>query len=469
MPLKHNKRPPSSAEHVASLNHELAEFDQRHIWHPFTQHQIYDSLSEPLVFSRGEGFDLIDTDGNRYLDGFSSIWCNVHGHGVPQLVEAIQQQAAELCHSTLLGMSHRPIVELTRALRRVVPDKLQRFFYADSGSNAVEAALRMCIEWWQKQTGAAARKRTKFLSLNGSYHGDTLGSVSVGFCREFHAALAPIVVQALRFDPPHVFRFYQQLSLADACERSLSNLRTMLETEGDSLAAVIIEPLMQAAAGIWDHPPAYLNEVCRLCREREVLVILDEVATGFGKSGKLFAFEALDGFVPDVLVLAKGLTGGYLPLSVAITTDRIFEGFLGEIEEYKALYYGQTFAGAAVATASLQLFESHGLLNRLPQMIRNFHELLDSNIAPLAHVDEIRRVGVMVGIELTSAPGERKPYQPEELAGWRIANEARKRGGLIRPLGNVMILMPAVAMDDRNIEKLVSVTAESIVAALGDN
>lgn len=442
----------------------LKRLDFEHLWHPFTQHKLWFE-QEPLIVERAQGVELVDTQGRRYLDGVSSLWCNVHGHNVPELVQALREQADRVCHSTLLGLSHPPALDLAALLLRAVPQGLKRVFFSDSGTSAVEAALRMAVEWWQRQPEGAARARHNLASLVEAYHGDTLGSVGVGYVEQFHSVLNHILVRARRVRPPHMFRFYDNRSLAEAEEMSLAELRSFFAREARHLAAFIIEPLVQGAAGMWVHSADFLREVGELCRRHDVILIVDEVATGFGKTGTLFAVEQA-GLTPDILVLGKGLTGGYLPLSAAVAQERIFEGFLGEPSDGNALFYGQTFAGnplaASVAAANLRLIETSQIMARLPARIDALHRALARRIEPLAHVDEVRKVGLMVGIELTAEPGAHRPYDADGRVTWRIVAKARELGAVIRPIGNVIVLMPALAMEEADLERLVEITAASI-------
>ena len=446
----------------------LVNLDFEHVWHPFTQTVSWIS-EEPLIIEWADGCELIDVNGKKYLDGVSSLWCNVHGHGKEEIVFAILNQAKKLCHSTLLGLSHRPLLELTEKLLNFFPDTLTRIFYADSGSAAVEAALRMALEYWQHQPGAAAKKRTKLLSLEEAYHGDTLGAVGVGYSNFFHAHLSASIIPALRFTPPHLYRVQDGADVHQAEVVSLEELRAVLEESGEEIAALIVEPLMQGAAGMWYHSPKYLREVVKLCRSYGILIIMDEVATGFGKTGEMFA-SSIANIVPDIMVLGKGLTGGYLPLSAAITTSKVFEAFSGPPEAKNTFFYGQTFAGnplaAAAALANLKLFEEEGFFDALAHRLGIFGNLVEKYIESLPNVSEVRRLGVMTGIELTATPGQRRPFPPEARAGDRIVHEARLRGVFVRPIGNVLTLMPAIAMKEEELLRLVKVTAASISAAL---
>lgn len=446
------------------MSEQLRAIDHKHIWHPFTPTSVWQSDDAPIIRS-GEGFYLVDVDGRRYLDGVSSIWCNVHGHSSPEIITAIKEQADRIGHSTMLGLSHEPVIELTSELLKLFPQNLNRVFYSDSGSAAVEAALRMALEFWAKSSDANDRKRHRLLSVNTGYHGDTLGAVSVGFVDIFHEQLKRNLVPSLKFTPPHVHRVYKGFSLDEAEQKSLSELSQILEDYGDELAAIIIEPLVQGAAGIWTHSAEYLEKVLKLVKASGALLIVDEVATGFGKSGKMFAHQHCD-LIPDIVVLGKSLSGGYLPLSAAIAGDRIFDRFTAPVEELKTFFYGQTFAGnplaCAAAKANLKLLESGDVMRELPQKIAAMSSLLCDHVSPLRNVFEIRQQGLMVGIELTQTPGIFDPYPPAALAGHRIVQRARELGLFIRPIGNVLIMMPAIGMPKPEIEKIVALGAEAI-------
>jgi adenosylmethionine-8-amino-7-oxononanoate aminotransferase len=455
---------------TASPNYNsYREIDFQHLWHPFTQQKVWFEENQPLIVERAEGVELIDVDGNRYLDGVSSLWCNVHGHAVPELLSAIQNQANKVCHSTLLGLSHTAVLDLTSELFKILPKHFSKVFYSDSGSAAVEAALRMALEWWQKNDSHAAKKKTKLVSLAEAYHGDTLGSVGIGYSEPFHRALKSHLSESYKICPPHYLRMYQGQSAESAVTKSLAEVEQLFKSKADEIAAFFIEPIVQGAAGIWIQPAEYLGKIAELCKSYNVLLVADEVATGFGKTGRMFAVEHA-AIEPDIMVLGKSLTAGYLPLSCVVTTEKIFNGFLGEPEELKTFFFGQTFSGnplaAAVACENLKLLQSNHVLANLSERIPYFNQLLDSTINPLVNVFEVRSQGVMVGIELTRTQGKFDPFSANELAGLKVVREARARGVVIRSIGNVMILMPALVMENEDLKKLVEVTAESIDAAL---
>jgi adenosylmethionine-8-amino-7-oxononanoate aminotransferase len=418
---------------------DLVAADRAHLWHPFTQQQGWIE-EEPLIVDRAEGTDLIDVQGRRYIDGVSSLWCNVHGHGHPRIDAAVRDQLGRVAHSTMLGLSHRPGIELALQLVELAPPGLTRVFYSDSGSTATEIALKMAFQYWCQR---GEQQRTKFVSLRMAYHGDTIGSVSVGGIDLFHSLYRPLLFDSLHAEP------------GDAAD-----MERVLSDHGGEVAAVIMEPLVQGAAGMLVHPEGYLRAVRELCDRHGVLLILDEVATGFGRTGRMFACEHED-VAPDLLCLAKGITGGYLPLAATLATERIYEGFLGRVEEFRTFFHGHTYTGnplaCAAALATLEVFAEERTLERLERKI----ELLEQLLRPLAAhpgVREVRRRGFMTGIELAEHP------LPDRV-GHRVTLEARKRGAMIRPLGDVVVLMPPLAISEGDLTRLVAITAEAIDAA----
>ena len=376
-----------------------------------------------MVIERAEGTDLIDSEGNRYIDGVSSLWCNVHGHRHPLIDQAVHDQLERVAHSTMLGLTHRSAAELAARLVDLAPPDLSRVFYSDSGSTATEVALKMAFQYWRQRGGQHAR-RTSFVSLRDAYHGDTLGAVSVGGIDLFHAAYSPLLFE--------------------------------------EVAAVIVEPLVQGAAGIRVQPPGYLRRVRELCDRHDIFLICDEVATGFGRTGTMFACER-ERVAPDFLCLGKGLTGGYLPLAATLTTERVYEGFLGAPEDARTFFHGHTFTGSplacAAALANLDAFEAEHTLLRLQPKIRLLGELL-RQAAAMPEVAEVRGCGFMAGIDL----GE---HEPGVRLGHRVTMEARRRGAIVRPLGDVIVLMPPLAISKADLRRLVEIVVESIRAAFG--
>ncbi len=396
------------------------------------------------MIERGEGAHLIDGDGRRYVDGVSSLWCNVHGHRHPDIDGALRDQLDRVAHSTMLGLSHPAAAELAARLVELAPPGLSRVFYSDSGSTAAEIALKMAFQY-QQQRGGQHRRRTSFVHLRDAYHGDTIGSVSVGGIALFHATYRPLLFRTHAAEP------------GDAAD-----MERVLATHEEEIAAVIVEPLVQGAAGMLVHPRGYLRAVRELCDRFGVLLICDEVATGFGRTGTLFACEQED-VSPDLLCLAKGLTGGYLPLAATMCSERIYEGFLGAPQEQRTFFHGHTFTGnplaCAAAIASLDIFEREGTLDSLQGKIAILGNLLEG-VGTMPEVHEVRRRGFMVGIDLGV-------HDPALRLGHRVTLEARRRGAIVRPLGDVVVLMPPLAISEHDLRRLVEITRDSIRAACG--
>jgi adenosylmethionine---8-amino-7-oxononanoate aminotransferase len=447
---------------VGVMNYEeLKRLDHTYLWHPFTQMQEWLS-EEPCIISQGEGHYLIDVNGRKYLDGVSSLWCNVHGHRKKELDDAIKTQLERIAHSTFLGLSHVTGIQLAAQLIEIAPKGLRRVFYSDSGATAVEIALKMAVQYWQLK---GQTKRTRVASLAESYHGDTVGSMSVGYSETFHRFHKSLLFPVLRLTPPHVFRYFKRLSEEEALKSAIREAEEKLTQDKNSLAALIIEPLMQGAAGMWSQPPGYVWALLEICRRNGILFIADEVATGFGRTGKIFACEHED-VRPDILCLGKGITAGYLPLAATLTTEEIFSAFLGEYKEFKTFFHGHTYTGnplgSAVALASLELFKQEKIIERMQPRIAYLKQRLKRDFLPLAHVADVRHWGFMVGVELVEDKNERRSYPTERRTGRKVILEARKRGVMIRPLGDVIILVPPLTIADEELKTLLDVTYDCI-------
>jgi adenosylmethionine-8-amino-7-oxononanoate transaminase len=440
---------------------ELKLADHQYLWHPFTQMRTWLN-DDPIIIERGEGNYLIDVQGRRYLDGVASLWCNVHGHRKPQLDQALHDQIDRIAHSTMLGLSNCPSIELARRLIEVAPAGLSRVFYSDSGAEAVEVAVRMSAQYWQL-TGHPERKL--FLTLTESYHGDTLGSVSLGYSERFHRYIRSLLFPTLKVDSPHVYRFFKGIAPDRAEETALRFAYEAIERHRNELAALVIEPLMQGAAGMWAHSVGFLRGICQAARAAGALVIFDEVATGFGRTGKLFASEHAD-ISPDLLCLGKGITGGYLPLAATLSTEKIFDAFLGEPHDFRAFYYGHTYTGnplaAAVAVANLQLFEKERVIERIQPLIGHLRDGLAERFERHPHVADIRQWGLMAGVELVEDRRRRQPYPHSKMVGALAARAARKAGVLIRPLGDVIVFMPPLSITEAEIDLVLDAALQGI-------
>ena len=429
--------------------------DDYPLWHPFTQMARFEREPQ-LVVARAEGNRLIDTAGNEYIDGVASLWANVHGHSHPHIVATIQEQAARLQHSTLLGIAHEPALALARRLLPHLPGRT-RVFFSENGASAVEVALKIAVQYWANR-GEPARQG--IVALEMAYHGDTLGAVSVGGEGPFRDVYAPMLFEPLRF--PNAYRYRcgrcaGERACTNAC---VAALRETLEANAGEVAAVIVEPRVQGAAGMIVAPEGHLATIRALCDEFDTLLIADEVATGFGKTGAMFACD-LEGVTPDITVLGKGITGGYLPLSATITTEEIYAAFHGE--EGRKLFHGHTYAGnpicCAAALASLDLFESEDVLARVRSRAELLATLLQERFGDHPLVGEIRQQGLMVGLELVADRETREPLAPAVEGGWRACLGARERGVFIRPLGDVIVLMPPLSIEEDELVRITEAVA----------
>ncbi len=417
------------------------ERDASVVWHGFTQMGAY-ADSSPLVIERAEGRDLIDVEGRRYLDAISSLWVNTLGHHVPELDAALVAQAGKVAHSTMLGNGNTVVVELAEALAAVVPVEGPHFLFAADGAVAVEQALKIAFQYWVNR---GVEGRTCFLTLGDAYHGDTVGSLSLGDGGVFGAIFQPLCFPVLRTPG------YADPGWADKACAAVAG-------HAGELAAVVIEPLVQGASGMWCAEATDVRTVGEACRAHDVLLICDEVATGFGRTGSLFASEQC-GIRPDLLCLGKGITGGYLAMSATVASDQVFDAFLGPDLGPQTFYHGHSYGGnalaAAVALEHLRLFEAWGVLARVREGAALLERLLSARIAPLAGVAEIRQRGLMVGVELA-------PPAAGLRWGRRVCAGAVARGVLLRPLGDVVVLMPPLTTTEEEIDRMVDALEGSI-------
>jgi adenosylmethionine-8-amino-7-oxononanoate aminotransferase len=438
--------------------------DRKVLWHPFTQQKLWMEEDFPVIVS-GKGSMLVDADGRRYLDGVSSLWCNVHGHARRELNAAMKKQLDRVAHATFLGLTNPPAIELAEKLVEIAPKGLTRVFYSDNGSTAVEVALKMAFQYWQ-QNGRPSRR--KFVTLDAGYHGDTLGAVAVGGIDAFHGLFKPLLFPTIKAPTTYAYRCERAASLEDCGKHCLQDLEAILKTHAREVAGVVVEPLVQAAGGMITQPPGFLAGVRRLCDEHEVFLIADEVLTGFGRTGTMFACEQ-EGVTPDLMAVSKGLTGGYLPLAATLATEKIYAGFLGDFKDRRTFYHGHTYTGnplaCAAALASLGIFRKEKLLERTRKKIHLFGNLLQ-DFYTIEAVGEIRSCGLIAGIELVADPAKKTPFAPELRTGHRVALEARKRGAILRPLGDTVVLMPPLAITDAELRRLVRIALDSIRAAI---
>lgn len=422
---------------------DLNRWDREHVWHAFTQMAEY----EPLIIERAEGCTLVDLDGRRYLDGVSSMWCNVHGHRHPKIDAAIRDQLDRVAHVTSLGMSNPTTIRLARRLVEISPEGLDHVFFSDDGATAVEVALKMAFQYW-RQRAEPRPEKSSYLAFDGAYHGDTLGVVSVGGVARFHAMFRPLLFDVVRAPVPDCYRLPPGVDRAGACDYYLERVERILEAEHRRLAAVVVEPLVQGAAGMVRHPDGFLRGLRRLASRYDVLLIADEVAVGMGRTGRMFACEH-EGVQPDFLCLAKGLTGGYLPVAATLTTSEIWRAFLGDFAESKTFFHGHTYGGnplgAAAALATLDLFQEEATLERLQPKIERLAEHLE-RIGRRPLVGDVRQCGFLAGIELVADRATRTPLPWTERWGRRVCQLATSAGVWIRPLGDVVVVMPPLSV-----------------------
>jgi adenosylmethionine-8-amino-7-oxononanoate aminotransferase len=461
---------PKAPEDPEARHQRLTALDRAHVWHPFTQMQTWlEPLpgDEPVIIDHARGSWLFDTRGRKYLDAISSLWVNVHGHHRTEIDSAIRLQLESVAHTTLLGLASPPSIELAAELVRRAPREglppgeqgLTKVFYSDSGSTAVEIALKMAFQHW-KQRGRPEKR--KFVALAEGYHGDTIGSVSVGGVDLFHQIFQPLLFDCLRVPAPYAYRW--PTGPKHCLESAALAAESVIHGRRDEIAAVVLEPLVQGAAGMITHPPGYLKRIARACKENGVLLICDEVATGFGRTGTMFACEQEE-VVPDFLCLAKGLTGGYLPLAATLTTDAVYESFLGPFESKRTFFHGHSYTGnplaCAAALASLRLFDENNTLDHVRVMAERLAEGL-REIAELPHVGDVRQRGFMIGIELVKDRKTKEEYGYADRTGHKVALAARQHELMLRPLGNVVVLMPPLSIAPSEVDFLLDGVRDSI-------
>lgn len=440
---------------------QLRAWDLAHVWHPFSQMAEFQSR----LIEHADGCVLIDTEGREYIDGVSSLWCNVHGHRHPRLDAAIRQQLDQVAHVTQLGLSNPTTVRLAKRLVDISPEGLEHVFFTDSGATSVEVAVKMAFQYWQ-QCENARPKKIRYISYGQAYHGDTLGMVSVGGMPRFHEIYGPLLFQPLRLPSPETYRLAEGVSPDSAADHYLGQLESLLAEQADEIAALVIEPLVQGAAGIVTQPSGYLRGARELTKKYDVLMIADEVAVGMGRTGKMFACEH-EGVQPDLLCVAKGLTGGYLPVAATLATSEIYSAFLGEHHESRTLFHGHTYGGnplgCAVALATLDVFEEERTLEKLQPKIARLGEHL-ARIATLDHVGDVRQCGMMAGIELVADKAARHAYAWEEKRGDAVCEHAIANGVWLRPLGNVIVIMPPLAISLDQLDAICSAVEAGIAA-----
>ena len=436
---------------------QLSKWDRKYVWHPFTQMREWEQ-EDPLIIEKAKGPYLYDIYGNKYLDGNSSIWVNLHGHQHPVIDQAIRNQLKKVAHTSLLGAASSPSILLAKELIKIAPKGMAKVFYSDNGSTAVEVALKLAIQYWQQQS-PPQKKKKYFIRLDAAYHGDTMGSMSVSGLPLFHNRFRPMLFPTIFLDAPYCYRCPINLKHPSCNKACIDPLEEILAKRHQQIAGVIIEPMIQAVAGMIVQPRGYLSRMRELCTKYNVLLIADEVATGFGRTGKWFACNH-EKISPDMMCVAKGLTGGYMPLAATLTTQKIYKAFLGEHRELKTFFHGHSYTGnalgCAAALANLKVFKNEKTLAKVKQSSQIFARLLHS-FSTLPIVGDIRQCGMMVGIELVKNKKTRTPFPYTSRVGHKVAIECRKKGLLIRPIANVLVLIPPLNIGEHKLREMLDI------------
>ncbi|NUO07596.1 MAG: adenosylmethionine--8-amino-7-oxononanoate transaminase [Candidatus Brocadia sp.] len=450
----------------STYKEQLETWDRGHLWHPFTQMQDY-AKEMPLIIEEGNGVFLKDVDGKEYIDGISSMWCNLHGHRKKEIDDAIKRQLDKVAHTTLLGPSNIPAIELAGILAEIAPKGLTKVFYSDNGSTANEVALKMAFQYWQQK---GLKDKTQFVALQYGYHGDTIGTMGVGGIDIYHKVFQPLYFKTHFAPAPYCYRCPFEKQPKDCSFACLEKLEDILRENKDMISAMIVEPLVQGAGGMITHPAGYLSGARALCKKHNVLLILDEVLTGFGRTGKMFACLH-ENVAPDIMSLSKGINGGYMPLAATLATEEIYNAFLGEYSELKTFFHGHTYTGnplgCAAALASLELFDKEYILENLEPKINHLRTNL-KRFELLEHVGEVRQCGLIAALELVKDKITKEPYSWVERVGIRVCLEARKQGLLIRPLGHIIVIMPPLSIKVNELDIILEITYESIQVVTRD-
>ncbi len=440
---------------------EILRLDRKHVWHPCTQEKDLESMP-PIPISRAEGVYLYGSDGRRYIDGVSSWWVNIFGHNHPRLNRALADQAGKVAHHIFAGFTHEPGVELARRLAEVTPGNLSKVFFTDNGSSAVEAALKMSFQYWQQ---AGQPKKTRFVSITEAYHGETIGCLSVSGCELYREIYRPMLLEEYQVQGPDCFRCPYGQTREDCSTECFEKMEALVAREHENIAGVIIEPLIQGAAGMRIYPAGYLKKLRELCDRYQVHYIADEIAVGFGRTGRLFANEHA-GVTPDFMCLSKGITGGYMPLAVVLTHQAIYDAFYDDYQTMKAFLHSHSYSGnplaCALAVEVLKIFEEEKILNQLPPKM----DLLDAGAGRFEQLDtvgEFRRCGMVAAVELVQDKKSKAPYPWQQRRGLEVFKKALQKGALLRPLGNVVYFMPPLTIDEQALQDLLDAAYDSIV------
>lgn len=443
------------------MNHALAEKDLKHIWHPCSQMKDYETFP-PIVIDRAKGVYLYDAEGNRYIDMVSSWWCNLLGHCNERINGAVKAQLDQLEHVIFANFSHTPAITLCERLSEAVPEGLTKFFFTDNGSSAVEAAMKMSFQY-HYQTGNPQKR--KFIALSGAYHGETLGALSVGGVDLYSELYKPLLLDVIRVQGPDCYRCKYHRR-RETCEADcFADMQTAFEAHGDEICAAVVEPLLQAAAGMRIYPPVFLKKLRALCDRYNVHLIADEIATGFGRTGKMFACEHA-GVSPDMMCLSKGLTGGYMPMALVATTDQVYDAFYADYAEGKAFMHSHTYCGNPLACSAavevLNILRDENILDQVNQKAVYFNRLIRERLGDLNWVGDIRQIGLINAVELVRDKTAKTAFDPKKRSGYQVYRQALKKGVLLRPLGDVIYFNPPLTVGEEALRAAVYACAECI-------
>ncbi len=443
--------------------HKLIQDDLKYLWHPFTPMEEWENEDPPLIIKEGKGSYLIDIEGEEYLDGISSLWVNLHGHRKSEIDTAIKNQLKKIAHSTQLGMGNDTAIELAKKLISIVPKGLSRVFFSDNGSTAIEAAMKIAFQY-QLQRSKPKPEKSNFLTLNLGYHGDTIGAVSLGGIESFHFKFSPLLFRTIRVETPYCYWCPRGSTEPPCSVCSGEEIETHISNNADRIAALVIEPIIQGASGMIMQKKGFLTKIRDVCDKHDVLLIFDEVATGFGRTGKMFACEH-ENVSPDIICLAKGLSAGYLPISATITTEKIFNTFRGEYKEGKMFAHGHSYTGnplaCAAALSNLEIFKKEKIIDKIQPKIQTLWEEV-KKLEKLDFVGDIRGIGLMLGIELMKDKVKKRPFQVDERVGRKITLKVRKEGLAIRPLGDVLVFMPPLSISKKEIKWAIKTIGRAI-------
>ncbi len=439
----------------------LQEKDLKYIWHPCSQMKDYEDFP-PIVIERGEGVFLYDVEGKRYLDAVSSWWVNLFGHSNKRINKAIEKQIDKLEHVIFVNFSHRPAIELSERIVNITPQGLNKVFFSDNGSSAIEVAIKLSFQYFQ-QIGKP--KKTKFIAITDSYHGDTLGALSLGGIDLYSKIYKPLLLNTHRVQGPDCFRCKYGLERETCNAECFEHMERAIEENHEEIAGAIIEPMVQGAGGMKIYSALYLKKLREICHKYDIHFIADEVAVGFGRTGKMYACEHA-GISPDIMCLSKGLTAGYLPLSLTLMTDKIYDAFYDEYQTLKGFLHSHSYTGnpigSAVACETLNIFEDENIIENNRQKSQIIKEKVAEYLMDIPYFGEFRQLGMIGAVELVKDKKTKEGFDWKERVGYKIYKKALKHGVLLRPLGNVVYFMPPYVINEEEIDIMINAARKSI-------